>query len=42
VTHVVPTQQPPPQLSGPQLAVPVHWPPPPAIAVHVCPLAAQL
>jgi hypothetical protein len=41
VSHCVPKQQPPPQLSGPHVGLPVHPPPPPKIAVHVWPLLAQ-
>lgn len=41
-THVVPTQQPPPHVSGPQVGVPSHRPPAPGSAVHVCPVLVQL
>jgi hypothetical protein len=39
--HCVPKQQPPPQLSGPHVGLPVHWPPPPGLAVQAWPLLAQ-
>lgn len=41
-TQVVPTQQPPPQVSGPQFGVPSQRPPAPGSAVHVWPVLAQL